>query len=76
VTTSGDEGEGTPTPEPESDGEDLMEFVSTSTIEAVLERVGDDPGLATAYREAEESRGDKVRPTLIEKLTKIEYPEG
>jgi hypothetical protein len=57
-------------------GEDLVEFVSTNTIEAVLERVGDDPGLATAYREAEESRGDKARATLIEKLTKIEYPEG
>jgi hypothetical protein len=57
-------------------GEDLVEFVSTNTIPAVLERVGDDSGLATAYREAEESRGDKARPTLIEQLTKIEYPEG
>jgi hypothetical protein len=57
-------------------GEDLVEFVSTNTIEAVLERVGDDPGLATAYREAEESRGDKARKTLIADLTKIEYPEG
>jgi hypothetical protein len=57
-------------------GGDLVEFVSTNTIEAVLERVGDDPGLATAYREAEESRGDKARKTLIEQLTKIEYPEA
>jgi hypothetical protein len=56
-------------------GEDLVEFVSTNTIEAVLERVGDASGLATAYREAEESRGDKARPTLIEKLTKIENPD-
>jgi hypothetical protein len=57
-------------------GGDLVEYVSTNTIEAVLERVGDDSGLATAYREAEESRGDKARSTLIEKLTKIEYPEA
>jgi hypothetical protein len=76
VATSGDEGEGTPTPEGETDNEDLVEFVSTSTIEAVLERVGEDAGLATAYREAEESRGDKARKTLIEQLTKIEYPEA
>jgi hypothetical protein len=71
--TGNGEGEGG---ESATGGEDLVEFVSTNTVEAVLERVGDDSGLATAYREAEESRGDKSRSTLIEKLTKIEYPEA
>jgi hypothetical protein len=77
--TSGDEQDETVPDETTSEGtggEDLVEFVSTNTIEAVLEQVGDDPGLATAYREAEESRGDKARKTLIADLTKIEYPEG
>ena len=67
---------GGPEDETGGEGEDLIEFVSTNTVEAVLERVGDDSGLATAYREAEESRGDKSRPTLIKQLTKIEYPEA
>jgi hypothetical protein len=80
TTTRADDGAESGLGEPSSEGgpgrEDLVDFVSTSTIEAVLERVGDDSGTATAYREAEESRGDKARSTLIEKLTKIEYPEG
>jgi hypothetical protein len=56
--------------------DDLVEFVSTNTVEAVLERAGDDPELAAALREAEESRGDKARKGVIEGLTKIENPEG
>jgi hypothetical protein len=55
-------------------GEDLVEYVSTNTIEAVLERVGEDPELAKTYREAELSRGDKARKTLITDLEKIETP--
>jgi hypothetical protein len=57
-------------------GEDLGEYVSTNTIEAVLERAGSDPELAKALREAEESRGEKARKGAIEGLTKIENPEG
>jgi hypothetical protein len=57
-------------------GEDLFEFVSTNTVEAVLERAGADPELAAALRQAEESRGDKARKGAIEDLNKIENPEG
>jgi hypothetical protein len=59
-----------------ADGEDLVEFVSTNTVEAVLERAGDDPDTAAALRAAEESRGEKARKGAIEGLTKIENPEG
>jgi hypothetical protein len=58
------------------EGEDLVEFVSTNTVEAVLERAGDDRELAAALREAEESRGDKARKGVIEGLTKIENAEA
>jgi hypothetical protein len=63
------------TGQPETGGEDLVEFVLTNTVEAVLERAGDDPELAKALREAEESRGDKARKGAIEGLTKIENPD-
>jgi hypothetical protein len=62
--------------EGETGGDDLVEFVSTNTVDAVLERAGDDPELAKALREAEESRGDKARKSAIEGLTKIENPEA
>jgi hypothetical protein len=75
--TGNGEGEESSGPEGEPDeGEDLAEFVSTNTVEAVLERAGDDAELAAALREAEESRGDKARKGVIEGLTKIENPEG
>jgi hypothetical protein len=70
----------TPSAEPmsptEGDGEDLVEFVSTNTVEAVLERAGEDSELAAALRAAEESRGDKARKGVIEGLTKIENAEA
>jgi hypothetical protein len=47
----------TPPAEPvipiEGGGEDLVEFVSTNTVEAVLERATDNPELAAALRQAE-----------------------
>lgn len=58
------------------EGEDLVEFVSTNTVEAVLERAGEDAELAAALRAAEESRGEKARKGVIEGLTKIESGEG
>jgi hypothetical protein len=54
--------------------EELVAFVSTNTIDVVLERAGDDAATAAALREAELSRGDKARKTLITDLEKIETP--
>jgi hypothetical protein len=54
--------------------EDIVEFVSTNTIDVVLARAGDDAATAAALREAELSRGDKARKTLITDLEKIETP--
>lgn len=62
--------------ETSGEGENLVEFVSTNTVEAVLERAGEDPELAAQLRAAEEARGDKARVTAIEGLSKIENPEG
>jgi hypothetical protein len=70
------EGEKTTSGSEESGSEDLVEFVSTNTVETVLERAGDDRELAAALREAEESRGDKARKGVIEGLTKIENAEA
>jgi hypothetical protein len=78
VSTPENPSDETQTGEPSetTEGEDLVEFVSTNTVEAVLERAGEDRELAAALREAEEARGDKARKGVIEGLTKIENAEA
>lgn len=75
TSTATTEPNGPDLPEPEESGgsgdEDLVDFVSTSTIEAVLERAGDDPEVAAQLKAAEELRGEKARKTLIEALERI-----
>ncbi len=51
--------------------DELADFVATSTIDAVLEKAGDDAALAEELANAEENRGTKARKTLIEQLNKI-----
>ena len=58
----------------ETDTEGGVELASINTIEAVLERVGDDPEPAMPYGQAEDNGRDNEGKTPIAELTEIENP--